>query len=449
MTGLRTVLLLYHSTNPAAFDVPDPSGIFRQCAGLFSEYFPNIIDIYPFKLCNFHIFTVISNAREKNMTKKYSVFTILSLFLIGCLAAGCGISSMPDPESQTDASTEVTAQTAAAADEEPQEEEPDPRISVLTGQAIDPELGKQRPIAVMYPIDRKAQPQYGLNKVDVFYEIIEEGRMSRQMGIIQDWKGLDRIGNIRSTRPYFVRASMEWDSILVHYGGPEDFVAPLTTRDDVDNINGVGGRMGSDYGAFFRIPAGSLSEHTAYTDADHLLAAIDRAGYSLTHRDGYYNKKHFTFAQDGSQNDLSQYNDAVDCTDIDMAGCFPVTRSKMTYNAEDGLYYRSIYGAPQCDGATGEQMAFTNVLIQDAECHNVGNHGYLDFTQITDGTDGWFCTGGKMIHVSWSRADDWSPTVFYDDNGEEITLNPGKTMIFIIEENSQDSFTVNGTTYHS
>ena len=63
-------------------------------------------------------------------------------------------------------------------------------ISVLTGEPIDPKLAAQRPIAVMFPIDKEAQPQYGLSNVDVFYEIIEEGSMSRQMGIIQDWQNL-------------------------------------------------------------------------------------------------------------------------------------------------------------------------------------------------------------------------------------------------------------------
>ena len=76
-------------------------------------------------------------------------------------------------------------------------------VSVLTGEPIDPKLAAQRPIAVMYPIDKEAQPQYGLSNVDVFYEIIEEGNMSRQMGIIQDWQNLERIGNIRSIRAYF------------------------------------------------------------------------------------------------------------------------------------------------------------------------------------------------------------------------------------------------------
>ncbi|MDO5703450.1 MAG: DUF3048 domain-containing protein [Lachnospiraceae bacterium] len=319
-------------------------------------------------------------------------------------------------------------------------------VSVLTGETITPELASQRPIAVMFPIDKEAQPQYGLRNVDVFYEIIEEGNMSRQMGIIQDWQNLERIGNIRSIRSYFVYEALEWDPIIIHYGGPVDYTKDILTRKDVDNINGVGGILGSDYGCFYRIPAGSRSEHTAYTDAEHIKAAIAKAGFETEHRRAYYNKKHFTFAEE--RNTLEQYNDSVSATQLDMKRSFPVTGSSLTYKPEDGKYYKTIYGEPQCDAETGEQMAFDNVLIQraHAEAREEGS-SYLRVLIEEDGKDGFFITGGRMIHVTWEKGEgnDYKPTTFYDDNNNEIRLNKGKTMIFIIRDD--DSFVVDGTTY--
>ena len=319
-------------------------------------------------------------------------------------------------------------------------------VSVLTGETITPELASQRPIAVMFPIDKEAQPQYGLRNVDVFYEIIEEGNMSRQMGIIQDWQNLERIGNIRSIRSYFVYEALEWDPIIIHYGGPVDYTKDILTRKDVDNINGVGGILGSDYGCFYRIPAGSRSERTAYTDAEHIKAAIAKAGFETEHRRAYYNKKHFTFAEE--RNTLEQYNDSVSATQLDMKRSFPVTGSSLTYKPEDGKYYKTIYGEPQCDAETGEQMAFDNVLIQraHAEAREEGS-SYLRVLIEEDGKDGFFITGGRMIHVTWEKGEgnDYKPTTFYDDNNNEIRLNKGKTMIFIIRDD--DSFVVDGTTY--
>ena len=80
-----------------------------------------------------------------------------------------------------EAATEAISKPAPLPLPEP-EPEPEPPRSPLTGKIMDEELLKQRPLAVMYPINQQAQPQYGLDRVDVFYEIMEEGNMSRQTG---------------------------------------------------------------------------------------------------------------------------------------------------------------------------------------------------------------------------------------------------------------------------
>ena len=369
----------------------------------------------------------------------------LSTALAGCGGSSSGSQSLEKEQTQetTDDSadkgstqTEASAEAVSTPEPEPQPEpepipepEPEPELprSPMTGKVMDEELLKQRPLAVMYPINKQAQPQYGLDRVDVFYEIMEEGDMSRQMGILQDWQGLDRIGNIRSIRSYFVYEALEWDPIIIHFGGPVDWVADDLTREDVDNINGVGGVMGSDYGAFYRIPHDGVAlEHTAYTDSDHINDAIDEAGFEREHRD-------------------------VDATYIDMAGSYPVTRSALYYDPEDKLYYKTLYGEDQCDGATGEQLSFTNVFIQRCSWEHCadGTSKYLWFRieePDPEYDDGFYITNGKMIHVTWDKADDYEPTLFYDDNGKEVTVNQGRTMIFIIRDDC-DTFEIDDIYY--
>lgn len=381
--------------------------------------------------------------------KKKAILILIALCMAfpgtGFTAAGKGQAAGTAAQESTAADNKEN-ETAQGSSQSTAEQGKYSDVSVLTGEAIDPELASQRPIAVMFPIDKEAQPQYGLRNVDVFYEIIEEGNMSRQMGIIQNWQSLERIGNIRSIRAYFVYEALEWDPIIIHYGGPIDYTKDILTRSDVDNINGVGGVLGSDYGCFYRVPAGSKSEHTAYTDAEHIKEAIKKAGFQAEHRRAYYNSKHFTFAQE--RNTLVQYDDSVSAAKVDMKESFPVTRSALTYNAQDGKYYKTIYGEPQCDAETGEQMAFDNILIQraHAEARQEGS-SYLRVRIEEDGKDGFFITGGRMIHVTWEKGEgnDYKPTTFYDDNGNEIQLNKGKTMIFIIRD--EDSFSVDGVTY--
>jgi len=346
-----------------------------------------------------------------------------------------------------DVVSESVPETESAA-EETEEVPPEPGLmrSALTHEWIPEELAKKRPIAVMYPIDKKAQPQYGLNRVSVFYEILEEGGMSRQMGILEDWEDLERIGNVRSIRDYFIYMGLEWDAVIVHFGGPEIFVKPMLTRADVDNVNGVGGVMGSDYGAFFRIPANSKSEHTAYTSGKRLLAAIEKAGFSREHREEYWQPKHWKFAPAEKPYSLEDHPDAVDATEIDMSGCYPVTKTTLRYDPETRLYYRSIYGSAQKDAVTKEQLSFSNVVIETAVSGTRGGSLYMYFHVLDSMQDGYFLTGGKMIHVTWMKNHDYEPTRFFDDSGEEVTMNTGRTMVFITQD-GKDSFTANGVKY--
>lgn len=395
------------------------------------------------------------------MKKSLIVICILLFLLAACSNAGTA-ETAASPEETTAIAQPTAAVIVIENETEPSETEPMTEAaeeedippeegmvrSFLTGGWIPAELAEKRPVAVMYPTDKKAQPQYGLSKVSVFYEILEEGSMSRQMGILEDYTGLSRIGNIRSIRDYFIYEALEWDPILVHFGGPEVFVKDLLTREDVDNLNGVSGVMGDDYGAFYRVPKNVTTTHNAYTDSEHLEKAIEKAGFSVEHRAAYWSDEkeaHWKFAKKETPVDLSSYAEAKNAAELSMAGMFPIDQPTFSYNAEDRKYYRSIYGEPQIDALTGEQMAFDNILIESSVYGERGA-GYLYFHVLDAGHFGWYITRGKMIPVRWQKTADYECTRFYDPAGKEITLNEGKTMICIAREGN-DSFTADGVQY--
>ena len=372
--------------------------------------------------------------------KRLTALILAGMTASAALLSGCGSSETEDysiaetiPQNDT-ASTEASTQTE-------EETAPEGKVrSQLTNDWIDEDLYDQRPIAVMYPINKEAMPQYGYDKIDIFYEILEEDGMSRQMAIMKDWKNLDKIGNIRSIRDYFVYAALEYDPIIVHFGGPVVYVKDILTRDDVQNINGVGGELGDSYDAFFRDnPDGRASEHTAYTSSDLLLKACDTAGFQLNYRDDvfsdYKDQTHYQFTDASHKNTLDQYGDkAVDAKSLDFSDAFPHDTPTFEYNEDDHLYYRSIYGEPQVDGTTGTQLAFENVLVQWAYYEVRDDNGYLAFRMHDNTHDGMFITEGRMIHVTWKKDSDYGPTKYYDDNGDEIKLNTGKTMVCVLED---------------
>ncbi len=311
--------------------------------------------------------------------------------------------------------------------------------SALTNEWIYKDVADSRPISVMFPTDRGSQPQYGIGLAGVLYECMEEGEMSRQMGVIEDWQDLELIGNIRSCRDYYAYWSMEWDSFLVHWGGPF-YLVDVVKRSDVNNLSGcsIGGgdvvapATGSE--AFYRYPKGSSPTiHNGFTDGESLVKAIDKQGYQMEHRSSYWEPEHFNFAPMTEFNTLENASGSFTATEIDLSKIFTTTKSSFKYDEESGTYLKYLYGEPQIDKLTGEQLAFSNVIIQDTYWEYRQDNKYLIFQVNDSGRSGWYFTQGRGIKITWTKEDDYSPTRYYDMAGNEIEINTGHTYIGIAQ----------------
>lgn len=310
--------------------------------------------------------------------------------------------------------------------------------SRLTNEWIDSSVANTRPIAVIIPNESAAIPHYSLSEASVIYEANVEGRMSRMMAIYEDWQNLSKIGNVRSLRTYYAYWAFEWDAFIVHYGGPHfinDLIAEPTTQH-------IDGNLSSDSAAFFRDSSRSMP-HNGYATGAGLTKVIQQKGYSLSYR-GMTDSYHYNFTTKSSPNALTQYgSEAKNATYIDMSGCYPLTRCYFEYNESDGLYYRSQHlssstDGPHIDGANNEQLTFKNILVQYVKYEELSG-GYLVFQCHDTTRDGWYFTNGRGIHVNWEKTSDYGATRYYDDYGNEILMNTGKTMVCVVEEG--DSFT--------
>lgn len=306
--------------------------------------------------------------------------------------------------------------------------------SFVTNEWVAPEVAEGRPIAVMFPTDRAAQPQYGISYAGVLYECMEEGGMSRQMGIVEDWRDLEKIGNIRSCRDYYAYWCMEWDAVLVHWGGPFYLVDALK-KEGMDYLSAVG--IGGDSvsapavgaNAFFR--SDGVAPHNGYTSGANLVSAIDKAGYEQNHREKYYNPNHFTFAPVDAPNTLENAKGSFEATTIDLSKVFTTTKTSLEYDPETGTYKKYLYGEPQIDVATGEQLTFTNIIVQDTYWEYRQDNKYLIFRVHDSGRSGYYFTQGRGIKITWEKKSDFSPTKYYDMDGNEIQLNEGHTFIAV------------------
>jgi hypothetical protein len=380
---------------------------------------------------------------NRNIMKRLKIF--LSLLLTSALLTSCaGIGNGTDSPIIIDSedTSDSTASYASASGSDDADSPPEDGMvrSRLTNEWVDASAASTRPIAVMIPNEKNAVPHYNISEAYILFEANFDGRMTRLMAIFEDWQDLDKIGNVRSLRSYFAYWAFEWDAFIVHVGGPF-FIDDLVAQDTTENID-MNSASGSS--AFFR-SSDRLTPHNAYTSGKLLYQAVKDAGYSLEYR-GLSDDEHFKFASKSQPNTLEQYGDAASTAEyIDMSGCYPLTRCYFEYEESDGLYYRYQHlsgdsDGPHTDAATGKQLAFKNILVQYIKYEDLGlDEGYLTFQCHDNTMDGWYFTEGKGIHVTWEKTSDYGATRYYDDSGNEITLNTGKTMICVVEEG--DTFT--------
>lgn len=382
--------------------------------------------------------------------KKIRLALLLALVLTAMAACGQEEEDMTDP---TDAGTDSVVHTTitpndtsdSSQDESPEQDDAQPpregmARSLLTNEWVDGDVAAARPIAVVIPNDINAVPHYSLSQASVIYEANVEGRMTRMMALYEDWEGLEKIGNVRSTRTYYMYWAFEWDAFIVHFGGPF-FINDLVAEESTQHVDG---NLNLDSAAFFRDTTRATVYNNAYATGSGLADIISRKGYPLEYR-GLTDDSHFRFADEEEPNSLDQYNEeAKSATYIDMSGCYPLTRCYFEYNEEDGLYYRSQHlsggtDGPHLDEVNGEQLTFKNILVQYIKYEELGN-GYMAFQCHDTTMDGWFFTNGKGIHVNWAKTSDYGATRYYDDYGNEVALNTGKTMICIVRDGENFNF---------
>ena len=379
---------------------------------------------------------------------KAKILAAVLLLSLGLLSA-CGAKEEPQPSiplfSEEPLEIETKESSVEVVPEEPEEyKAEDPTIteryekdgqmqSYLTGEWKDVDVVTRRSMAVMMPNNSAALPQYGISLASIIYEAPVEGRVTRLMCYIEDYDELDMVGPVRSSRDYYVYESMAYDSIYCNWGLAIPYVADLINSDRVDNVSQplTGIAVGSPEAFFRRERPGYKTEYTGYMDIEGYEKAVARLGYETEYRDTF--EQAFTFANDGYR---SEYEDAEDAVLIYPGGLesnkggFWNARSYFEYNEEDGLYYRYQFDKAHIDEYNGEQLTVSNVIFK--VCHGevrepVAND-YLAFGVHGTG-DAYIFTNGKVIKGTWERNGDYAANMFYDEDGNEIIFNQGKTWI--------------------
>jgi len=293
--------------------------------------------------------------------------------------------------------------------------------STISGLWLPEAMENKRPLAIQFSNFKTVSNQWGLGQAQIVYEALVEGGITRILGIFDQVTG-DRIGSIRSARHYFVSIADEYDAIYVHFGRTKYAVAKMKEL----GINHMDGQDGIGTTVFYRDNSMS-APHNAFTSLDRILEGIEKKDFVTVHEENY--ESHYSF-YDKDTDLVSDTN--VNKVTIDFSS---YTAPYLEYNSVDKLYYRYQFGAPHVDSNTKEQLTFKNIIVQFVKEWNIDKNGYQTMDIEDASGTGYYITNGKMVPITWKKKEQTRWMRYYNEAGEELTINPGKTYITLFPNN--------------
>ena len=265
---------------------------------------------------------------------------------------------------------------------------------------------------------------WGASEADIIYETpLHKGGYTRLSFLFSDVIP-QSVGPVRSARVTHVELREEWDAGFLFYGGQPS---------DGTSISAAFRKSGaSKKGVLFD---GTASESRPWKDfyyrvktlpSPHNVDANVKAMQALI-PDGFKApSRPFLFTDE-----LPQAGEAASVIAIKQNNS--LYSSSFTYDPAANAYLRYVHDQPYMDAAAGVQLSFSNLIIQRTDVTYAEGIAERPVTKNIGSGNADIFIGGRYIPGYWVRTGMNQRTVFFDQEGNELKLQRGKTFISMID----------------
>jgi hypothetical protein len=281
----------------------------------------------------------------------------------------------------------------------------------IDGVFVKPEEANLPPVAVMIDNHPDARPAAGIEKANLIYEAEVEGNYTRYMSVFATAEKIDRIGPVRSARPYFVDWAYDLGAVYAHCGGSPEALVDLTQKNMTD--------LNEFYnGQYFWRADNRTAPHNVFTSSDDLNKFLAKKDITSSSYPVWQFKEDSPNKSSSSQEIKINYSLAI----------FQV---KWEYNPTDNDYIRYLADKPDLT-IDNNVIAAKNIIIQVVPATVVDDKLRLRMGDVGSGA-ATICLDGDCQKGEWNKADAATRTKFTYENGEEIKLNAGQTWIEVVK----------------
>lgn len=340
---------------------------------------------------------------------KRPIKTLLAALACACLLAGCTLPWRKDGSSAppADSTPPAATATAAPASGQPAAAPADP----LTGTARDAACTR-RPYAVTFYNVPSARPQWALDQASVVAECLTEGNATWLMGFYPGDGELPKVGPVGPARDTLLQLAMGANAIPVHIG-QNNYAWNLLNQYGYQDINGwyVGVSV---FDMDWDRNAAVSDEQCWYTRQETLNNGLTSTGVALEGAVPFFN-----FAAEAAAPANAAASQSLTVQYAEGAV------SRFDWDAAAGNYLLKLVGAGESPATL--ELRFDNLLVLYCSA-GVKDDGYTRDYDLTQGTGLYLTRGGWQV-VQWQKGEPTAPLYLYDEAGEPVRVNPGRTYL--------------------
>jgi hypothetical protein len=289
----------------------------------------------------------------------------------------------------------------------------------LTGEPIAEEIDRPAVYGVMIENMVEAWPLSGVDQAFLVIEAPVEAAIPRFLAFYYQDQEVDKIGPVRSARPYYLDWAQGLEAMYVHVGGSPAALTEISEQNMFD--------LNEFYrGWYFWRSSSRSAPHNVYTSSDLLIDAYEEESAWRTMSDleyGLWDYKVDLPKSERPESHMVSMNFSPYYGDLYSAG--------WEYDPETNEYlrYQSGYEMSMLDGA---DIKASNIAVVETDIVVIDEIGRRQIITIGEG-DALVFQDGETIEAIWSKDSEQDRLRFYNKNtSEEILWNAGVTWIEVL-----------------
>jgi len=273
----------------------------------------------------------------------------------------------------------------------------------------------KRPFAIVISQELQSFPIFGISEADLVIEMpyANPRGVTRLLAFFQ-CKEPQRVGPIRSLRPYMIDLAKGFDAILVSWGACDKaYHRALSLK--IDWLSPVLYVKGAE--AFFRDP-NRRAPHNSFTSISSLKNVVKKVKIREENKfEGYVFKKEF------------KKDDKPYVAQVDLSAYF--YKISWRFDSEKKVYFRYFSGKEVVDALNNKPVFARNLILMKTQIGTLAP-GVANIKVVGEG-EARIYIDGQMIEGRWKKEALDKKLTFFDKEGKEISFLPGPIWIEIVD----------------